>query len=272
MQTRTDLPAVTSAAPALGTLRQRGQIERAPDAARLPPARTVEPVLPTQPVQPVLRLLDVGIGDSSLSLTTYSGEIVHLGGGSPAVRLRVLTTAAGYRSCSSGRCELLGSDMDELEPDQRRALRERHVSRVLAGDKLPEAATVLAAVALPLVRQGVSLVDARARAALELDALGCMGLADCRPEKLRSPDIHLVLLARALVMRPRLLVLEEPEAGLSPTAVSSLRLALWALSSAFETCVLMTTGHPRLLASADRFIDLDGRTSRPLLMKKALQG
>jgi putative ABC transport system ATP-binding protein len=172
-------------------------------------------------------------------------------------RLRVLATAAGFGPGGSGRCEVLGQDLDELGEAQRRTLRERHVGRVLACDHLPEAASVLAAVALPLVRQGVAVGDARARAELELDALGVAALAGQRPEALSRPEARMVLLARALVTRPRLLVLEQPEADLSATAVSALRLALWALSSAFGSCVLMSSGHPRLLASADRFVDLD---------------
>jgi lipoprotein-releasing system ATP-binding protein len=206
---------------------------------------------------PVLRLHDVGIGDSSLNLSAYAGEIVHLGGGSPMARLRVLAMAAGFGPGGSGRCELLGHDMQALGEAQRGTLRERHLARVLACDHLPEAASVLAAVALPLVRLGLSLGDARARAELELDTLGAGPLAGRRPDTLSRPEARLALLARAMVTRPRLLVLEHPETDLSPASVLSLRLALWALSSAFGSCVLMSSEHPRLLASADRFIDLD---------------
>ena len=220
-------------------------------------ALPVLPVLPELPVLPVLRLRDVGVGDTCLSLSAYAGEIVHLVGGSAMAQLRVLAMAAGFGPCGSGRCEVLGHDLQELDDAQRRTLRERHVARVLACDHLPEAASVLAAVALPLVRQGVALADARARAELELDALGAGHLAPQRPATLTRPEARWVLLARALVTRPRLLVLEQPETDLPPAAVSSVRLALWALSSAFGACVLMSTGHPRLMASADRRVDLD---------------
>ncbi len=216
------------------------------------PAATFAAAMP-----PVLRLRDVGVGETSLNLSAYAGEIVHLGGGSQMARLRVLAMAAGFGPGGSGHCEVLGHDLHELGEAQRRTLRERHVARVLACDHLPEAASVLAAVALPLVRLGVTLGDARARAELELDALGVGPLAQQRPDALSRPDARMVLLARALVTRPRLLVLEQPETDLSPTAVSALRLALWALSSAFGSCVLMSTHHPRLLASADRYVDLD---------------
>jgi putative ABC transport system ATP-binding protein len=209
------------------------------------------------PSPPVLRLRDVGVGETRLSLSAYAGDIVHLGGGSPIARLRVLAMAAGFGPCGSGHCEILGHDLREMAEAQRRSLREGQVARVLACDHLSLAGSALEAVALPLVRLGCPDHDAWARAELELDALGASHLAAARPDTLPLPDARLVLLARALVMRPRLLVLEQPETDLSAPAVSALRLALWALSSAFGTCVLLSTDHPRLLASADRYVDLD---------------
>jgi predicted ABC-type transport system involved in lysophospholipase L1 biosynthesis ATPase subunit len=222
-----------------------------------------QPASVIRPHAPVLRLHDVGVGETRLNVACYPGEIVHLSGGSQAAQLRVLAMAAGFGPCGSGRCEVLGRDLHDLRDEERRALRERAVSRVLGCDHLTAAANVLAAVALPLVRQGCGLGDARARAELELESLGCGHLCGRRPDTLDAPESRQALLARALVTRPRLLVLEHPEQALSPVQVSSLRLALWSLSSAFGTCVLMTSQHARLLASADRFIDLDFSGGRP---------
>ena len=208
---------------------------------------------------PVLSLRQVGVGDASLSFTVQAGELVHLTGGTPVARLRVLAMAAGFCPCGSGRCEVLGHDLCALSEHQRRQLRERHLARVLGCDHLAGADSVLAAVALPLARQGVPVAEARARAELELDSLGAGAWMDLRPEALDRAQARLVLLARALVVRPRLLVLEQPEAELPPAAISAVRLALWSLCSAFGTSVLMTTEHPRLQASAERRIDLDWR-------------
>jgi predicted ABC-type transport system involved in lysophospholipase L1 biosynthesis ATPase subunit len=205
----------------------------------------------------VLRLRQVGLGEVDLDLTVCRGEIVHLGGGTPVARLRVLVMAAGYCPCGSGSCEVLGFDLCTLAEAERRTLRARHLARVLRGDGLGQADTVLAAVALPMVRLGVAVAEARSRAELELDALGASALAGERPQALGRAAGRLALLARALALRPRLLVLENPEADLPPAAVAAVRLALWALSSAFGTSVLMTTEHPRLLASAGRSVDLD---------------
>lgn len=239
----------------------------APDPASAP-ALTL---LRSQAPQPVLRLRDVGIGEHDLNVALYPGEIAHVAGGSPSMRLRLLTMAAGLGACGSGGCELMGQDLSELDEAARRNLRDQHVARLLACDQLASAATVQAAMAMPLVRLGVPVAEARARAALELDALGYGRLADRSPESLSPAETRLALLARTMAQRPQLLVLEDPEQGLSAMEVSSVRLALWTLSSTFGTTVLLSSSHPRLLASADRFIDLDrpspglARTARPPL-------
>jgi putative ABC transport system ATP-binding protein len=226
-----------------------------------PPALQTQPPRPARPARelssPVLRVQAVGLGETRLSFSAHSGEIVHVSGGSPMTRLRLLAMAAGFDQAGSGRCEILGLDLQQLEPAERRALREAHIARVLCCDQLPNAASVVASVALPLVRQGMPITDALARAALELDALGAGDLAPRHPETLQRHEARLALIARATVTRPRLLVLEQPEEMLSPTAVSAVRLSLWALASTFGSCVLMSTAHQRLIASADRHIDLD---------------
>jgi putative ABC transport system ATP-binding protein len=199
----------------------------------------------------------VGLGSARISLRAYPGEIVHMSGGSNALRLRLLMRAAGFESASSGRCEIADFDLQALSEDQRGAVRDEHVARALHSDTLADATTVQASLAMPLVRQGLAVQDALARVARTLDELGASQLAQRAPAKLDQAQTRLALLARALACRPRLLVLEHPEQDLDGAAVSALRLALWALCSNVDTCVLMSSDHPRLLASADRYLNID---------------
>lgn len=217
----------------------------------------LRPVPRSEGRRPWLSLQAVGFGDTGVSFDAQPGEVVHLRGGSPVVRLRVLALLAGCAPASSGRCFLLGRDLALLDDTQRATLRQRHITHVMVADTLRGTATVLDSVAAPLLQQGWPAHEARDRAALELDALGAAALAARPVAALSLPEMRLALLARATAPQPRLLVLENPEAWLGPTALAAVRLSLWALSSAFETCVVMTTTHPRLAATADRCVDLD---------------
>jgi putative ABC transport system ATP-binding protein len=218
---------------------------------------TAPPARRFKPAAAVLRLDDVGLGSTRISLRAYPGEILHLGGGSSALRLRLLMRAAGFVSGSSGRCEIADFDLQTLTEAQRAAVRDDHVARALHSDTLADAATVQASLALPLVRQGWAVQDALARVARVLQELGAGALAQQPPYTLHGAPARLALLARALACRPRLLVLEHPEQDLDAVAVSALRLALWSLCSNFDTCVFLTSDHPRLLACADRYVNID---------------
>ncbi|MDE2370750.1 MAG: hypothetical protein KGN16_17405 [Burkholderiales bacterium] len=178
------------------------------------------------------------------ALRVYPGEIVRISGGSARSRQALLLAAAGSGACGAG----AGAGGDAGG---------RRVAQVFFGDTLPAAATVAASVALPLVRGGLPIDAALARARLELDGLGAADLSDRRPESLSAHERRLALLAAALAQRPALLVIEQAESQLEPVEVSSLRLALWYLASNHDACVVMTTDHPRLIASADRHLDLD---------------
>jgi NitT/TauT family transport system ATP-binding protein len=92
-------------------------------------------------------------------------------------------------------------------------------------------ASALSNVALPLELTGTPRREARARAAAALARVGLAGSEDLRPAQLSGGMAMRASLARALVTRPRLLLLDEPFAALDEITRRALAddvLALWA--------------------------------------------
>jgi cobalt/nickel transport system ATP-binding protein len=122
------------------------------------------------------------------------------------------------------------------------------------------AATVAQDVSFGPVNLGLDEAAVRARVDAALDALGLTDIADRPPHLLSFGQKKRVAIAGAVAMAPRLLVLDEPTAGLDPAGVEALLATLAALEAGGTTPVLST--HDVDLAhrwAADIAVVVDGR-------------
>ncbi|WP_022909172.1 ATP-binding cassette domain-containing protein [Aestuariimicrobium kwangyangense] len=102
---------------------------------------------------------------------------------------------------------------------------------------------------------------ARDRARAELDSLGLSGLADRRPRQLSGGEAKRVAIARALAVDPRLVLLDEPFAGVDATALPELRSVLRARLASC-TAVLVTHDPEDVRVLAHHLLELaDGRVA-----------
>jgi NitT/TauT family transport system ATP-binding protein len=133
-------------------------------------------------------------------LTLEPGEIVALVGPSGSGKSTALRLLAGLEEPTIGRVD--------------RTLERGETSLVFQAPTLMPWATSLANVALPLELAGASRHDARAAAARALSAVGLADAEGAKPAQLSGGMAMRTALARALVSKPRLLLLDEPFAAL----------------------------------------------------------
>lgn len=221
--------------------------------------RVAEGLPATAADAPVLWLQGQTAEGRALAFELQPGAIVQLRGGSVATQQGLL--AAACAQPGGGHCRILGLDTRRLSAMQRRVLRTRFIASVVAGDRLDADLSVLDNVALALhislPRQRGRDGDAMRAALVELDALGLCPLLQRLPAELDAAQTRLVLLARALVTRRRLVVLDQPEWGLSSAQLIALRVALWTAATQHGCSLLMCTQQPRLAAMASLNVDLD---------------
>jgi branched-chain amino acid transport system ATP-binding protein len=147
-------------------------------------------------------------------LSVEAGEIVALLGGNGAGKTTLLETVLGFHP---GRVMLFGRDASALAVEQRIALGVGYVPegrRVFAGLTVRENLEASSSLPAPQRRQRVD------------EMLALFPMLGERPEArawlLSGGQQQMLALARALVDRPRLLLLDEPTLGLAPVVVADL--------------------------------------------------
>jgi len=184
-----------------------------------------------------------------IGLTIVPGEIVAVVGASGAGKSTLLRLLAGLEPPSEGLvCRTEG-----------------RTGFVFQAPTLMPWADALANVALPLELAGTARPEARVRAAEALAAVGLGDRLTARPRQLSGGMAMRVALARALVTRPDLLLLDEPFAALD--SITRRRLIedlhrLWAARSPRPAIVFVTHDVEEAVYLADRAVVLDAGTGQ----------
>ncbi|CAH0220274.1 ABC transporter ATP-binding protein [Roseomonas sp. CECT 9278] len=194
----------------------------------------------------------------ALDLEIAAGEFFALLGGSGSGKSTLLRIIAGFEAPDAGRLLLDGHDIVAMPPWA------RPVNMMFQSYALFPHMSVADNIAYGLRRARVSRAEAASRVAAALTMVGLEGFGARRPHQLSGGQKQRVALARSLVMRPRLLLLDEPlgalDAGLRERTGFELRALQRATGAAF---VMVTHDQEEALALADRVAVLDaGRVAQ----------
>ncbi len=182
------------------------------------------------------------------------GQFVAIMGASGSGKSTLLGLLAGLDSPTSGRIQLDGVDITDMEEDELALLRGRKVGFVFQSYQLIPTLTAEENVLLPLDLAGVR--DGRGRVRELLEQVGLLDRRDHYPVQLSGGEQQRVALARAFVMRPPILMADEPTGNLD-TANGRLVLDLLLQLNQRERATLLLVTHDRELAgAADRRITL----------------
>src|SRR5262249_30799815 len=145
-----------------------------------------------------------------VSLTVESGEYVSLMGPSGSGKSTLLNIVGLLDRASSGTYLLDGKDVTALSDDEQARLRREKIGFVFQFFHLVPRLSAAQNIELPMSLAGVSAPERRARAVELLNAYGLGERADHRPDQLSGGQRQRVAIARATVMRPAMLLADEP--------------------------------------------------------------
>jgi putative ABC transport system ATP-binding protein len=193
-----------------------------------------------------------------------SGEHVAIMGPSGSGKSTLLNVIGCLDRPSAGRYWLDGREVGTLDDAALTDVRRHLIGFVFQSFHLVRRLTAAENVELPMVFAGVPRAERRERAARGLDAVGLAARAAHRPEQLSGGERQRVAIARAVVMRPRVLLADEPTGNLDTASGRQVLDLLDDLRAAGLTVVVVT--HAAAVGRrAQRILEMvDGRIARRL--------
>ena len=196
-----------------------------------------------------------------IDLTVHNGEFAALIGPSGSGKSTLLNLIGLLDTPTSGEIHVQGRPTVNLNDTERTALRGRSLGFVFQFHHLINAFSVIDNVMMPALLGGAKPDAAtRARALELLDAVGLAMHAHKRPTELSGGQQQRVAIARALMIRPPILLADEPTGNLDSHAADDVFALFRRFNQTFGCAVLLVTHDPRIAARCDRVLEmLDGR-------------
>ena len=189
----------------------------------------------------------------AVSLDIDRGQFFALLGPSGCGKTTTLRMIGGFEEPTAGRIELGGVDVAPLPPYK------RDVNTVFQSYALFPHLSIFENVAFGLRRRRVKGADVRNRVNEALELVGLAGLERRKPRQLSGGQQQRIALARALVNRPRVLLLDEPLGALDLKLRKEMQLELKRIQHEVEiTFVHVTHDQEEAMTMADRIVIMNG--------------
>lgn len=198
--------------------------------------------------KPVIEIKDLhkSFGDlnvlNGFNLQLFEGENLVLMGKSGSGKSVMIKCLVRLLEPDSGSIEILGKDISRLTQQEMDELRAE-IGFLFQGSALYDSMTVRENLEFPM-RRHKNKVDMNDADALVLEALESVGLAkaiDLMPEELSGGMQRRVALARALILKPKIIIYDEPTTGLDPITAKEIILLMENIQEKYKTSSLIIT-------------------------------
>ncbi|NMG45869.1 ATP-binding cassette domain-containing protein [Aromatoleum toluvorans] len=186
------------------------------------------------------------LGDSEvhalheLSVSIDSGEYVAVMGPSGSGKSTLLNLLGLLDRPNAGTYRLEGRDVTTLSPDEQAEVRRTRIGFVFQSFHLVPRLTAAENVALPLMLAGIPPAERHARVAQALKDFGLETRAHHRPDELSGGQRQRVAIARATIMRPAVILADEPTGNLDRSTGQDVTHLLEDLNAAGVTLIVVT--------------------------------
>ncbi len=193
---------------------------------------------------------------NNVSFSLNEGDTFSIVGSSGSGKTTLLGLCAGLDRVSNGSVELNNIRLDDLDEDERAALRNKYVGFVFQSFQLIPTLTALENVMVPLELRGEK--DAAKTAKDLLNRVGLENRHHHYPTQLSGGEQQRVSIARAFSNRPKILFADEPTGNLDEATSQKVEQLIFDLNKEAGTTLVMVTHDLELAAKTQRVLTLKG--------------
>lgn len=195
-----------------------------------------------------------------VSLDIADREIVSIVGQSGAGKTTLLQIIGSLLKADSGEVTIDGVALSSLGDDALSAFRNSHIGFIFQSYQLLPEFTALENVMMPMLIAGGKRSDAELRARELLMMVGMSHREEHKPEALSGGEQQRVAIARALMMRPSVVLADEPTGNLDSSTREEIERLFTELRDSTGQTFVIVTHDEALAAKSDRVIHMrDGR-------------
>lgn len=197
-------------------------------------------------IEPILRIKDLkkSFGENHVlngfTLELFEGENLVLMGKSGSGKSVMIKCLVGLMQPDEGSIEIMGKDITKLTQKEFNELRTQ-LGFLFQGSALYDSMTVRENLEFPMRQQNKTEEESLK---LVLDALESVGLRDAidlMPDELSGGMKRRIALARAIILRPKIIIYDEPTTGLDPITAKEIIQLMRNIQQNYKTSSLIIT-------------------------------
>jgi putative ABC transport system ATP-binding protein len=191
-----------------------------------------------------------------VNVTINHGEFVAIMGQSGSGKSTLMNILGCLDTPTQGSYVLNGKEVEKLSDNELASVRNETIGFVFQGFNLLKRMPLIDNVALPLLYAGVSMADARKRAAVKLQQTGLGEFLKRLPNQISGGQQQRVAISRALVCEPALILADEPTGNLDTATSSEIMNLFTRLNEEQGMSILIVTHEPDVAKYAKRLVRL----------------
>lgn len=191
-----------------------------------------------------------------VNLSIAKGEIVAIIGKSGAGKTTLLQLIGTLDRPTKGQVLIDGTDVFKLNDTQLAAFRNKNIGFIFQFHQLLPEFTAFENVCIPAMIARDKVADYQSRAKMLLTDLGLADRMEHKPNQLSGGEKQRVAAARALMMKPSIILADEPTGSLDEKNKTELSQLLLQLRDKYNQTILLVTHDKELAQICDRIIEI----------------